>query len=153
MQFDIIGAQCLRPDGFDHERLSVSDGCFVEAPQHRRVDLDGYWVMPGIVDIHGDGFERHLAPRRGAVSDLAAGLVAVEAELAALILPKNFYARTQQLWQILTQICGFNCGLKRICWITMFDSLILFAHMTSRTWCLTTMCRMTPWLPARNPHG
>ena len=47
------------------------------------MDLDGYWVMPGIVDIHGDGFERHLAPRRGAVSDLAAGLVAVEAELAA----------------------------------------------------------------------
>jgi len=83
MQFDIIGAQCLRPDGFDHERLSVSDGWFVDAPKHRRVDLDGYWVLPGIVDIHGDGFERHLAPRRGAVSDLAAGLVAVEAELAA----------------------------------------------------------------------
>jgi len=83
MQFDIIGAKCLRPDGFDRERLSVSDGWFVDAPQHRRVDLDGYWVLPGIVDIHGDGFERHLAPRRGAVSDLAAGLVAVEAELAA----------------------------------------------------------------------
>ena len=83
MQFDIIGAQCLRPDGFVQERLSVSDGWFVDTPQHRRVDLGGYWVMPGIVDIHGDGFERHLAPRRGAVSDLAAGLVAVEAELAA----------------------------------------------------------------------
>jgi alpha-D-ribose 1-methylphosphonate 5-triphosphate diphosphatase len=30
-------------------------------------------VLPGIVDIHGDGFERHLAPRRGALESLAAG--------------------------------------------------------------------------------
>lgn len=39
--------------------------------------------MPGIIDVHGDGFERHLAPRRGAMKQLAEGLVATEAELAA----------------------------------------------------------------------
>jgi alpha-D-ribose 1-methylphosphonate 5-triphosphate diphosphatase len=38
------------------------------------VDLSGHiagagFVLPGIVDIHGDGFERHLAPRRGAVRE------------------------------------------------------------------------------------
>ncbi|MDG2407199.1 MAG: alpha-D-ribose 1-methylphosphonate 5-triphosphate diphosphatase [Paracoccaceae bacterium] len=83
MKYDITGAQILRPGGFDHGRLSVSDGCFVDVPQRRQVDLGGFWVLPGIVDIHGDGFERHLAPRRGAVLDLKEGLVAVEAELAA----------------------------------------------------------------------
>ena len=28
------------------------------------INLDGFWVLPGIIDLHGDGFERHLAPRR-----------------------------------------------------------------------------------------
>jgi alpha-D-ribose 1-methylphosphonate 5-triphosphate diphosphatase len=62
--------------------VSLSDGVFVETPQNRRIDLSGYWVLPGIIDLHGDGFERHLAPRRGAVRNLGAGLVATEAELA-----------------------------------------------------------------------
>jgi len=62
--------------------VSLSDGVFVETPQNRQIDLSGYWVLPGIIDLHGDGFERHLAPRRGAVRNLGAGLVATEAELA-----------------------------------------------------------------------
>lgn len=49
----------------------------------RSVDLSGYRVLPGIIDVHGDGFERHLAPRRGAMKEMASGLVATEAELAA----------------------------------------------------------------------
>jgi alpha-D-ribose 1-methylphosphonate 5-triphosphate diphosphatase len=52
-------------------------------PMARRVDLSGYLVLPGIVDMHGDGFERHLAPRRGAMKQMAEGLIATEAELAA----------------------------------------------------------------------
>jgi alpha-D-ribose 1-methylphosphonate 5-triphosphate diphosphatase len=45
--------------------------------------LTGFMVMPGIVDVHGDGFERHLAQRRGAMKQMDEGLVACEAELAA----------------------------------------------------------------------
>ena len=54
-----------------------------DAPCGRAVDLSGYIVLPGIVDVHGDAFERHLAPRRGAMKERAEGLVATEAELAA----------------------------------------------------------------------
>jgi len=43
----------------------------------------GFAVRPGIVDFHGDGFERHLAPRRGALKDLRQGLLSLDAELAA----------------------------------------------------------------------
>ncbi len=49
----------------------------------RCVDLRGWRVLPGIVDLHGDGFERHVAARRGGVPDMGDGLVAFEAELAA----------------------------------------------------------------------
>ena len=83
MQCDLTGAQILRPGGLVPDVVSLSDGVFVETPQNRRINLSGYWVLPGIIDLHGDGFERHLAPRRGAVRNLGAGLVATEAELAA----------------------------------------------------------------------
>jgi alpha-D-ribose 1-methylphosphonate 5-triphosphate diphosphatase len=79
----LTGAAVLRPDGLDDAPLSLVDGVIVDAPQARRVDLTGFRVLPGIVDVHGDGFERHLAPRRGAMRDLGQGLSATEAELAA----------------------------------------------------------------------
>ena len=82
MQCDLTGAQILRPGGLVPDVVSLSDGVFVETRQNRRIDLSGYWVLPGIIDLHGDGFERHLAPRRGALRNLGAGLVATEAELA-----------------------------------------------------------------------
>jgi alpha-D-ribose 1-methylphosphonate 5-triphosphate diphosphatase len=80
---DLIEAEVLGPDGLHRDGLSFENGVIVEAPVGRAVDLSGYLVLPGIVDVHGDGFERHLAPRRGAMKQMAEGLVAVEAELAA----------------------------------------------------------------------
>lgn len=73
----------LRREGLCVNDLSLSDGVLVDGAAGRSVNLDGYLVLPGIVDLHGDGFERHLAPRRGAMKQMAEGLVAAEAELAA----------------------------------------------------------------------
>ena len=36
-----------------------------DAPARRRIDADGLLVLPGIVDIHGDAFERQMMPRPG----------------------------------------------------------------------------------------
>lgn len=83
LSLDFTGAEVLGPQGLHRDRLSFAGGVIVDAPVGRAVDLTGYLVLPGIVDVHGDGFERHLAPRRGAMKQMAEGLVAVEAELAA----------------------------------------------------------------------
>jgi len=83
VELTLTGAQVLRPEGLTPGPLALSGGRIVAGPAGREVDLSGFLVLPGIVDVHGDGFERHLAPRRGAMRDLAAGLVAAEAELAA----------------------------------------------------------------------
>ncbi|MEX1235347.1 MAG: alpha-D-ribose 1-methylphosphonate 5-triphosphate diphosphatase [Roseovarius sp.] len=80
LRFD--GADVLRPDGLSHAPLSIEHGRITEGGG-RAVDLSGFTILPGIVDAHGDGFERHLAPRRGAMKDIGAGLIAAEAELAA----------------------------------------------------------------------
>lgn len=80
---DLEGAEVLWPYGFGPARLSIQDGLISESAVGRPVDLSGFLVLPGIVDAHGDGFERHVAPRRGAMTDAAEGLVAAEAEMAA----------------------------------------------------------------------
>ncbi len=77
------GAEVLRPEGFAQEPLGIVAGKIEDADGARQVDLRGYQILPGIVDLHGDGFERHLAPRRGAMKNLGDGLVSVDAELAA----------------------------------------------------------------------
>lgn len=83
LNLDFTGAQVLGSDGLAQTTLSIADGLIVDAPAGRAVDLTGYRILPGIIDPHGDGFERHLAPRRGAMKQMAEGLVAAEAELAA----------------------------------------------------------------------
>ena len=80
---DFIGAEVLGPGGLRPDTVSFAEGRIVDAPVGRPVDLSGFMVLPGIVDLHGDGFERHLAQRRGAMKQMDEGLVACEAELAA----------------------------------------------------------------------
>jgi alpha-D-ribose 1-methylphosphonate 5-triphosphate diphosphatase len=80
---DFIGAEVLYPDGLRRGTLSIADGLVAADPVGRAVDLSGFMILPGIVDLHGDAFERHLAPRRGAMKQMNEGLVATEAELAA----------------------------------------------------------------------
>ena len=83
LDLTLTGAQVLWPDALGEGPLHLSGGMIADAPCGRAVDLSGYIVLPGIVDVHGDAFERHLAPRRGAMKERAEGLVATEAELAA----------------------------------------------------------------------
>jgi alpha-D-ribose 1-methylphosphonate 5-triphosphate diphosphatase len=83
LEITLGGAEFLWPGGTGPGTLTIRDGVFSADPAQRRVDLAGFLVLPGMVDAHGDGFEHHLAPRRGALSEPALGLPAAEAELAA----------------------------------------------------------------------
>ncbi|MGJ8544332.1 MAG: alpha-D-ribose 1-methylphosphonate 5-triphosphate diphosphatase [Sulfitobacter sp.] len=84
LEMELSGAEVLFPEGFARESLSIAGGLITSGGSGgAAVDLRGYRIVPGIVDLHGDGFERHLAPRRGAMKQMAEGLVATEAELAA----------------------------------------------------------------------
>jgi alpha-D-ribose 1-methylphosphonate 5-triphosphate diphosphatase len=65
--------------------LVLGNGRFAdaEAPAARVLHVDGLWLLPGLVDLHGDGYERALAPRRGVVTDLSRALLTVETDIAA----------------------------------------------------------------------
>ena len=83
LALSFVNAEVLLPEGFVRQPLSMADGFIDEASKGRQIDLTGYQILPGIVDLHGDGFERHLAPRRGAVKDLQTGFYALHSELAS----------------------------------------------------------------------
>ncbi len=72
----------LTDGGLVQRAVSLSGG-LIAAEGGRAVDATGYLILPGIIDLHGDGFEHHMAPRRGAQDSAELGLRAVEAELAA----------------------------------------------------------------------
>ncbi len=82
LSLEFRGAQVLGADGLQDQALAIEGGLIAEAAE-RQVDLTGYTILPGIVDMHGDGFERHVAPRRGAMKDLGEGLRSAEVEMAA----------------------------------------------------------------------
>ncbi|WP_170441647.1 alpha-D-ribose 1-methylphosphonate 5-triphosphate diphosphatase [Ruegeria arenilitoris] len=84
LELTFSGAQVLHPDrGLVGKDLSIADGLIQEGSGAPVVDLSGYLILPGIIDLHGDGFERHIAPRRGAMKQMDEGIRAAEAELAA----------------------------------------------------------------------
>mgnify|MGYP000206336369 CR=1 FL=1 len=83
VELTLAGAELLHGDALGQGTLSITDGVIVEEPLSKQIDARGFRILPGIVDIHGDGFERHLAPRRGAMTDMRAGIASAEADLAS----------------------------------------------------------------------
>ena len=78
----LTGAQVLRDGALRDADLTLAGGQIAEGPG-AEVDLSGFLVLPGIVDLHGDGFERHIAPRPTAPFDKPRALRSAAAELAA----------------------------------------------------------------------
>ena len=65
----LSGARLLLEDGSIRSgSLSVVDGriaALSSSPARTGIDAGDYLVLPGIVDLHGDAFERQLMPRPG----------------------------------------------------------------------------------------
>jgi alpha-D-ribose 1-methylphosphonate 5-triphosphate diphosphatase len=69
MDFRIVGGRALIDGRFEEAAVSIDDGVIAElgsdAPARATLDAAGLLVLPGIVDIHGDAFERQMMPRPG----------------------------------------------------------------------------------------
>ncbi|MGR3760017.1 alpha-D-ribose 1-methylphosphonate 5-triphosphate diphosphatase [Roseobacteraceae bacterium NS-SX3] len=84
LELILQGGDVLHPGRLERSgEIAIAAGQIADTGPGRAVDLAGYLVLPGIIDIHGDGFERHVAPRRGAMKDMEEGILAAEAEIAA----------------------------------------------------------------------
>ncbi|MGB7317719.1 MAG: alpha-D-ribose 1-methylphosphonate 5-triphosphate diphosphatase [Planktotalea sp.] len=85
VELRFVGGEVLFPEGLSQRPLAIAGGVVCDNAVRvgvRDIDARGYRILPGIVDIHGDGFERHLAPRRGAMTDMHLGIASAETDLA-----------------------------------------------------------------------
>lgn len=78
----LIGASVLRDGKMQNRSVAISDGRITKGPLPA-VDLTGYYILPGIIDLHGDAFERHIAPRPSAPFPLETGLRATDRDAAS----------------------------------------------------------------------
>ncbi|HEV7434841.1 MAG TPA: alpha-D-ribose 1-methylphosphonate 5-triphosphate diphosphatase [Pseudorhizobium sp.] len=96
MNWTIRGGRALVAGQLTETDLHFSDGRLSPAPAHdaRVIEARGLVVLPGIVDIHGDGFERQLLPRPGVRFDTALALRDTDRQLVANGITTAFHGVT-----------------------------------------------------------
>lgn len=74
----------LKGEAWDDASLFLAGGEFAERPGHGRwLDAAGCLVLPGIVDFHGDAFERQIMPRPQVSFPLPLAMLDTDRQLAA----------------------------------------------------------------------
>jgi alpha-D-ribose 1-methylphosphonate 5-triphosphate diphosphatase len=83
--FSICGGNVLLPQGLCQTDLVIEGGLISQsgsAPNRSKViDATGLYVLPGIIDLHGDAFERQIMPRPGVHFDLQLALAETDRQL------------------------------------------------------------------------
>lgn len=104
----IVGARVLLADGeVAKADIAFSDGHIAglgQAGSERCIDAGGLLVLPGIVDIHGDAFERQIAPRPEVQFPLGMAMAESDRQLVANGITTAFHGIT----------CSWEGGLRGI---------------------------------------
>ncbi len=115
----ITGGELLLADGgMQREDLLLDSGKIAaigsSAGAAASLDARGLLVLPGIVDIHGDAFERQMQPRPGVGFPADIALADTEAQLLANGITTAFHGIT----------LSWEPGLRSLdAWRTMLDAL------------------------------
>jgi alpha-D-ribose 1-methylphosphonate 5-triphosphate diphosphatase len=73
----------------------VTEGVIVaDAPARTVIDATGLDVLPGIIDVHGDAFERAISPRPGVMLPMGIALAELDAQLLAAGITTAYLAIT-----------------------------------------------------------
>jgi alpha-D-ribose 1-methylphosphonate 5-triphosphate diphosphatase len=111
------GRALLRSDGEQDIDVSLDDGVIAGIGRNgsgKEIDARGLLVLPGIVDIHGDAFERQLQPRPGVDFNADIALHDTEAQLLANGITTAFHGVT----------LSWEPGLRSLTtWQTLLDAL------------------------------
>jgi alpha-D-ribose 1-methylphosphonate 5-triphosphate diphosphatase len=98
MDLFITGGEVLLEGGLEAADLRVSDGRIVEvgagSVAGHAIDATGLLVLPGIVDLHGDAFERQIMPRPGVGVALDVALIESDRQAIANGITTIFHGVT-----------------------------------------------------------
>jgi alpha-D-ribose 1-methylphosphonate 5-triphosphate diphosphatase len=96
----IEGGRVLLDDGFATASINVRAatgticGIGKDFGADRRVDAGGLLVLPGIVDLHGDAFERQMMPRPGVEFPIDVALIDTDRQVVANGITTVFHGVT-----------------------------------------------------------
>lgn len=95
------GAEVLTPTGWLQDAtVLIEDGRFIQIDQTSKpggfisIDVTGLQILPGIVDIHGDAFERMICPRPGINFPLEIAITENDRTLLAAGITTFYYSIT-----------------------------------------------------------
>lgn len=99
----ITAGQTLLPTGLETEAvLHIEDGVITEISSEAQgcptLDAGGRLVLPGMIDLHGDAFERQLMPRPGVHFDTRLALADTDRQLVANGISTAFHGVTHS-WE------------------------------------------------------
>jgi len=95
----VAGGRALLSHEFVETSLSITDGQIIEIGAVNRnrassLDASGLLALPGIVDIHGDAFERQMMPRPGVDFPLDVALIDSDRQVISNGITTVFHATT-----------------------------------------------------------
>lgn len=90
----IQGGQVLVDGAFTEGDVHVAGGVIAASGAGAAIDARGLYVLPGIVDIHGDAFERQIQPRPGVGFPMDLALAETERQLLANGVTTAFHGVT-----------------------------------------------------------
>ena len=116
MELAITGGQVLLPDaGLVPGDLFVAGSRIAEQNGGgRRFDARGLLVLPAIVDLHGDAFERQIQPRPGINFPVPLALAETEAQLLANGIATAFLGVTLSWEPGLRSVETWRCVLEAL---------------------------------------
>jgi alpha-D-ribose 1-methylphosphonate 5-triphosphate diphosphatase len=102
MRLRVQGGKVLSPGGFIDVDLTLEAdgddgriaGFDAATACDRALDASGLLVLPGLVDVHGDAFERQIEPRPGVGMDLAVALLETDRQLLGNGITTAFHGVT-----------------------------------------------------------
>jgi alpha-D-ribose 1-methylphosphonate 5-triphosphate diphosphatase len=132
MSLSIENARVLHADGtVEPDSVAIEDGVIAgigAAGKARRcIDASRLLLLPGIVDVHGDAFERQIMPRPGVRIGLEIALVDTDRQMSANGITTAFHGVT----------CSWEPGLRSL--QTCRDFLSALDGLKPRLACDTRM--------------
>ena len=99
----ITGGRTLLPSGWQDDAVVLMEDGVVSAVDgsaqgHRTVNARGGLVLPGMIDLHGDAFERQLMPRPGVHFDMHLALADTDRQLVSNGISTAFHGVTHS-WE------------------------------------------------------
>src|SRR5580658_8607870 len=85
--FVLTNAKVVLADRVIEGWVAIADGRIAEfgegAAPERGLDMDGDYILPGLIELHTDHLEAHLQPRPKVRWDMMSAILAYDAQIAA----------------------------------------------------------------------